>query len=292
MKEHSVVLSFARSDLERRFLCPSGRFTSAGPVLPLILAAILTVVAYAILSQFKDSWLSMSFMMRGWVPYATVFFSAWALMILFVKVLKIRLQRRALEHRIVPDDPSFILSTQTVQGVLDRLHELADDPREFILYNRISVGLSNLRNMGQIGDVDNVLRSQADHDEGALESSYTVVRGLIWAIPVLGFVGTVLGLSEAISGFTKVLQAGADIEAIKTALGPVTSGLSMAFETTLQSLMGALIVQLIMTLIKRNEEQMNDSFVDYCQRHIVGRLRIRPPSFSTQEVADASAPKG
>ena len=262
MKEHSVVLSFARSDLERRFLCPSGRFTSAGPVLPLILAAILTVVAYAILSQFKDSWLSMSFMMRGWVPYATVFFSAWALMILFVKVLKIRLQRRALEHRIVPDDPSFILSTQTVQGVLDRLHELADDPREFILYNR------------------------------ALESSYTVVRGLIWAIPVLGFVGTVLGLSEAISGFTKVLQAGADIEAIKTALGPVTSGLSMAFETTLQSLMGALIVQLIMTLIKRNEEQMNDSFVDYCQRHIVGRLRIRPPSFSTQEVADASAPKG
>ena len=290
MKEPTVILSFARSDIERRFLCPSGRFTSAGPVLPFILAVVLTILIYAALSQYRNTWLADSLTIRGWVPYAIVFFSMWALMILFVKMHKIRLQRCALIHRIVPDDPTFILSTQTVQSIMDRLHELADDPREFILYNRIEVGLSNLRNMGQIGDVDNVLRTQADHDEAALESSYTVVRGLIWAIPVLGFLGTVLGLSQAISGFTAVLSVTTDIEAIKGALQSVTSGLATAFETTLQALIGALIVQLLMTAIRRNEEQMNDSFVDYCQRQIVGRLRIRMPS--QQEVADASASKG
>jgi biopolymer transport protein ExbB/TolQ len=272
-------LSFVKDDIERRVLCPAGRFTSAGPVLPLVMALLATVAFYVCLIPIHETWFGRSFTHRGWVPYATVSFSFWALSIAIVKWRKIAFQERALDRPVVPLDPGFVISATTVQQVLDNLYQVVDDPRDFILFNRIQVALSNLRNMGQIGDVDNILRSQSDSDEAAMESSYTVVRSLIWAIPVWGFIGTALGLSQAISAFTSVLQGAKDIEAIKSSLNNVTSGLAVSFETTLQALLAALFIQLFLTMLKRREEQMNDEFMDYCQRQIVGRLRIYSPEF-------------
>ncbi len=271
-------LSFAKDDIERRILFPAGRFTSAGPILPLVMAALGTLVFYSSLIPFHENWFGRSFTQRGWVPYATVLFSFWALSIALVKWRKIAFQERALTRPVVPLDPGFVISPATVQLVLDYLYQVAEDPRDFILFNRIQVALSNLRNMGQIGDVDNILRSQSDSDEAAMESSYTVVRSLIWAIPVWGFIGTALGLSQAIGAFTSVLHSAKDIEAIKGSLNTVTSGLSVSFETTLQALLAALFIQLFLTMLKRREEQMNDEFMDYCQRQIVGRLRIYAPA--------------
>ncbi len=268
-------LCFARMDIEKRMGFPAGRFTQPGPLLSLVLAGLLAVGFYAALIPLEGRWFWETFTQRGWVPYATVFFSAWALMILLIKALKIRLQRRARKLDIVPDDPDFFLSPSTVDRVLDRLHEQVDDPRHFMLANRLQLALANLRNMGRVGDVDDVLQSQAEADEGMVESSYTVVRGLIWAIPVLGFIGTVLGLTQAIGSFGDILAESTESEALRPALQSVTGGLATAFETTLQALVAAVFIHLLLTMIKRNEERMLDEFQDWCQRRVVTRLRLR-----------------
>ena len=56
----------------------------------------------------------------------------------------------------------------------------------------------------------------------------------------------------------------------------VTAGLSIAFETTMHGLVGALIIQLWLTGVKKGEEEFLDSCSDYCTRNIVGRLRLMP----------------
>lgn len=272
------VLSFAKMDIERRLSLPAGRFTQTGVILPLILGVLVTVGWYAALIPFKGMWIHTTFTERGWVPYVTVFFSCWALMILLVKSRKIALQRRALALTVVPEDADFVLSVDNVDQVLENVYSLADDPRKFILLNRIQIGLSNLRNMGQIGDVDGVLRSQAENDEMMSDSGYTVVRGLLWAIPVLGFIGTVLGLSQAIGSFRDVLEkSDADLGAMKAQLQVVISGLATAFETTLHALVAAVVIQMLLTALKRSEEQLLDGCMEYCQRHVVGRLRLIAP---------------
>jgi biopolymer transport protein ExbB/TolQ len=128
--------------------------------------------------------------------------------------------------------------------------------------------------MQRIGDVRDTLESQAEFDEALAESGYTFLRALIWAIPVLGFIGTVLGLSAAVGAFSAVLAAASEIDQIKPALREVTSGLAVAFETTLQGLLGALVVHLLMTSVKRSEERFLDDCREYTQRQIVGRLRL------------------
>ncbi len=276
MTTTSASLSWFASDIEQRFGVRGGRFTRANSLFTFMIAVICTVAFYLGLLPFHHEHFAQMFTERGAVQYVTVLFAFWCIIMLGVKWQKVRLQSRALQTRLVPDVPDFVLSTATVNDVLKRLHELCDDPRQFVLFNRIELALSNLRNMGRISDLDDVLRSQADNDEDAMESSYTLLRGLVWAIPVLGFIGTVQGLSLAIGNFGSVLGSTAELSAIKPALQGVTGGLAVAFETTFVALVAALAIQLILTGVKRREEQLLDECREYCQRQLVSRLRITP----------------
>ncbi|MBI3272956.1 MAG: MotA/TolQ/ExbB proton channel family protein [Planctomycetes bacterium] len=211
---------------------------------------------------------------RSWVQYATVFLSGWSLAILAIKWAKLRLQARALSLRLVPDAGDFVLSPVTAPLLLHNIYAAVDDPRHFLLLNRIARSLGSLKNMGRVSDVDDVLRSQAENDENYLESTHTLVHGFVWAIPVLGFIGTVLGLSDAIGSFGSILTKGAEMSDLRAGLQSVTSGLSVAFETTLVALVAALCIQLLLTLLKKREMEFLDACGDYCHANIVSKVRI------------------
>jgi len=200
----------------------------------------------------------------------------WSVTIILFKWSKLSLQQKALGIKIVPDDLDFVLSVTTVDQVLTRVMKSVDDSRNFVLFNRIFTVLSNLRNLGRVSDVDEMLRSHADLDESSVETSYSLLRGFIWAIPVLGFIGTVMGLSVAIGGFGDVLSKTSDPTALAESLKGVTGGLSTAFETTLLALLFALVLQLLVTFLHKSEEEFLDACSEYCQRNIVGKLRIMP----------------
>ena len=268
-------LSFSKSDIEKKILFPAGSFTSPGPLLAPLLAVVLAIIFFFILSMFPSSRFNSMLTQRGVVPYCIVFLTCWSLMILLIKYTKLNLQKKALSLHILPtDDPGFILTPTSAERVLEKLYKSVDDPKHFLLTRRIYVALANLRNMGNISDVDKVLGTQADNDDATVDTSYTILRGFVWAIPVLGFIGTVLGLSVALGSFGDVLSNAGEMSELKTALQSVTGGLSTAFETTLEGLVSALCIQMLMTGMQRKEEQFLDACRDYCQRNIVGRLRL------------------
>jgi len=267
--------SWYRDDIEAKLGLRGGQFTRVNTLLSAIIASVATVAFYALLSMVPKSTFAQVFTQRGIFQYIEVFVSFWALAIVLIKWSKVRVQRRALEFKdLVPIEADFVLSPGTVGQVLDRLRRECDDPRRYILFSRIELALSNLKNMGRVGDLDDVLQSQAGNDEDVMESSYSLVKGLIWAIPVLGFVGTVQGLSAAIGQFGGVLSQATDIAELRPALRGVTAGLSTAFDTTFVALIAALSVQLLLVMIRKSEEEMMDACKNYCQRNLVGRLRL------------------
>lgn len=270
------VLSWQRSDVEQRLGLRGGRFTRVNTLLAFLGAVVLTIIFYASLLPFDGSYFADMFTQRGPTQYATALLTFWSLMILLIKWRKIAFQRRALGLTVVPDSHDFVLSPATVDQVSRQIHEVVDDPKHFVLFNRIINALCNLRNLGRVGDVDEILRSQGEQDESIMETSYSTIQGFVWAIPVLGFIGTVLGLSEAISAFSGVLAGASDIAEISSALKGVTAGLATAFETTLAALVAALGIQLLLTGLKKREEEFLDDCSEYCSRHIVGKLRLMP----------------
>lgn len=269
-------LNWSRQDIEQRLFFAGGRYTRVNGLLTGLIGILLAVVFYVVISAtpLAESAFGQVFLNRGPTQHAVVVLFFWSLVILLFKRAKIPLQRRALDVRVLPEEPGFVISPSTVGQVLQRIHEVADDPRHFIVLNRVDVALSNLRNLGRIGDVEEIMRAQAAQDESQMETSYALIQGFVWAIPVLGFIGTVLGLSQAIGSFTAVLGTGEDVSAITGALGKVTAGLATAFDTTLVALVAALIIQLLIVMTKKAEEEFLDEAIEYGIRNIVGRLRL------------------
>lgn len=274
--DSSNRLSWNRSDPEQRLLFRGGRFTRVNNFCSFLLALIGTCLFYTALIPLHEEYVAQMFTERGRVPYAIVFFFFWAMAILVLKSLKLKLQRKTLRLPILPENSEFVLSPTTVGEVTKKIHQVVDEPRQFILLNRIEIALSNLKNLGRVADLDEILRSQGEQDESTVETSYSIINGFVWAIPVLGFIGTVEGLSISIGGFGDVLATTEQLSEIKSSLQGVTSGLAIAFETTLQGLVAALIVQLFLNQTKKQEEEFLDDCAEYCIRNIVGRLRLAP----------------
>lgn len=270
------TISWHRSDIEQMLYFSGARFTRVNTLLSCLIGVFLGSVFYGALLLAPHP-LRSKFVDQGTIPYATVFLAAWSIAILFLKWQKLRMQRLCLRMSIVPDTPEFVLSPHSVDHVMEQIGKLVDEPRQFVLMNRISIALANLKNLGRISDVDEILRSQAEADEAISESSYIVVTGFLWAIPILGFIGTVLGLSIAIGEFGTVMTGGsAAADSLLPALKNVTGGLAIAFDTTLVALVFALVIQLMMTFLKKAEQEFLDDCAEYCSRNIVNRLRLLP----------------
>lgn len=269
-------LSASRSDPERRAGVTPGSGTSVNTGFAGILALFATIAIFVAVHFMPESYFRAMLIDRGPTQYAAVFLGVWSAVILLLKRSKLKIQRRALAHPVIPENYEFVLSSRTADQVIRNIHAIAEDPDRFIVFNRILVALSNLKNLGRVGDVDDILRSLAERDESAHQTSFATLGGFLWAIPVLGFIGTVLGLASAIGNFSSLLDQQADVSAIVGSLKEVTGGLSTAFETTLLALVIALVIQLWMTSQKKAEEVFLDDSQEYCLKQVVSRIRILP----------------
>lgn len=89
-------------------------------------------------------------------------------------------------------------------------------------------------------------------DEAALERIYGLLSHAVQLMMALGFLGTVWGVSQSMSGSFGSL-AGASTEILKSILGNFTNGLSTALDTTVLGLISSLITTVSMTAVKWSE---------------------------------------
>lgn len=272
-------LDWHLGDIEQRFGFSGGKYTDVNLLFATVLACVLTAGLYIGLCHVPRAvreWNYLQMLLeRGWMPYAMVFLSVMALCILAIKWRKLAFQRRALAFELVPPGASFALTPETALDVLAQLNAFVDEPKRFVLFNRIERALLNLRNVGDVSDVSEMLRAQAENDESQADASYGVLSGIVWAIPILGFIGTVIGLSGAIGGFGAVLSADATPDTLRDGLAPVTANLGIAFDTTFVALVFALSIQLLVTLLRKEEDRFLDACRDYAHVNVISKLRIK-----------------
>lgn len=280
--EPTVELNWKKLDPEAKWGFKAKKYTAVNYTLSLTLGILYTAVFYAVLYPFHlvNKWQMVDMFFHGGaanrstIPYYTLFLSFWCVAFLIIKSKKLKVQQQALAFPLVPDAHDFVISPMNAQGILRQLQQKAYRAEDFMVLWRVECALSNLKNIGRVADVSSFLNNLAKNDADYTESTYTLPKGLIWAIPVTGFIGTVLGLSQAVGGFGAVVAGGADLDALKTALGGVTGGLAIAFETTLIALVAALIIQLLMTLLQQKEEDFLDACTSYCNKNITMKLKM------------------
>ena len=112
-----------------------------------------------------------------------------------------------------------------------------------------------------------MMESQSEIDANNVASSYTIVKVFIWALPIMGFIGTVIGIMLALN------YAGdrANVESADM-LYQVTERLGVAFSTTLLALVMASILVFIQNVVQGKEETALNKAGQYCLDNLINRL--------------------
>jgi biopolymer transport protein ExbB/TolQ/DNA-directed RNA polymerase subunit RPC12/RpoP len=257
---------------------------NANPWLAMLIGAVGTAAWYGIVFALGKGRIYELFAMRGWVNYTETFVFFWALSILYLKWEKLRKQKRAFFLDVVPQDISPEINASTVTYFVDHLYELPARLRDSLIVNRLRKALQLFEVRQDTTEVTSLMGAQSEIDSARIAGSYALVKVFLWAIPILGFIGTVLGLSQALGALD--IKDPTDPNAIKAAMSAVTNGMGTSFDTTLLGLVLAMFLNFpIAALSKMEDDNLTD--VDaFCYEELLPRLNDQAATGMGKSLAD------
>src|SRR5262249_25046848 len=93
-------------------------------------------------------------------------------------------------------------------------------------------------------------------DQERMAGRFTLTRYILYLLPVIGFIGTVEGISKALMNISRVLPMVKELDGFLTNLTSVTSALQIAFDSTLLALFLSPALMLVQTLVFRRAEDL------------------------------------
>ena len=202
-------------------------FSGPSLLLSFAMALILTTfllifIHYLYLDHPEIGFLSTRLMERGMIPPITLMLFLWGLLILANKSYMLFREALALK---------------------------GDNPDRHSILNQ-----SYYQNLQEKGSIENDSYINFLWNESS--NFYIIPRYINWAIPILGFIGTVLGISLAADGIQRIIGTQQGLAQMSSELGEAISPLGIAFDTTLIALSLSIVLALAQLMLQRWENKI------------------------------------
>jgi biopolymer transport protein ExbB/TolQ len=165
--------------------------------------------------------------------------------------------------------PSAVESASGAGRLLDELAALPRRFRSSYLGRRLSEALTTVKRHGDAAGLEPELKHLADLAIGQQQDSYALVRIIVWATPMMGFLGTVIGITQVIAELSK--QDMANLQAVMEGL---LSGLYVKFDTTALALSFTMLLMFAQFLIDRLETQVLSAVEQRASDELLGRFEV------------------
>jgi biopolymer transport protein ExbB/TolQ len=208
-------------------------------------------------------------------PKWEIIFCYWGMIILGYKLIHVTRERRLFKYDFVRVQPGERIIPE---DALDRYKELRTsierEPRwrERLLPECILASLHRFHATSSVQDAANAVRERAELAGDELDSSLGLVRYIAWAIPAIGFIGTVRGIGEALNYAE---------EAIKGDISSVTTGLGLAFNSTFVGLTLCIILMFWLHLVQGRQEAFIIETQTFCRDKLIDVMKVPTKEEST-----------
>jgi biopolymer transport protein ExbB/TolQ len=186
----------------------------------------------------------------------------WALFIFVCRYVENHRQRRAFRMGLLPTDEGARILQEDARSLLRKVDQVSDQHGPFILANMVRSALAKFALSRSGDEVRETVKTQAELDQGRLAASMAMMNYLAWAVPAVGFFGTVRGLAGSM---TVASQGGQQLRI-------ATQHLTVAFDCTLVALALSLVVMFLIHTLQREEESLVFDCRQYCLEHLVNRI--------------------
>jgi biopolymer transport protein ExbB/TolQ len=245
VKANRLLMSVMRSSL------PWGLLASAGFYLPIVTG------------RWHDEFV-LRYFAGHWVEYleTAMFFVGLAGLVL--KMLDVGRQSAGLGRSLLPERSGGPQSASEAERLLLELARLPDAQQEDYLPRRLREALQSVRFAGSADKLGDELKYLSESDAARSHASYALLRIIIWAIPILGFLGTVIGITMAIASLNP--------QALEDSLPTVTGGLGVAFDTTALALGLSMVLMFVQFFVDRMESGLLATVDSRAADELAGRF--------------------
>jgi hypothetical protein len=211
------------------------------------------------------------------VEYMETVMFAIGLAALVVKAFDVVAQRAGLGNSPLGSAAAGPYSADDCGPLLARLDRLPGRRQGEYFIARLRAGLEHVRHRGSADTLDDELKYLADLDAARLPNGYGLFRVIVWAIPILGFLGTVIGITMALNSV--------DLQAPDQSMLQVLNGLGLKFDTTALALTLSMVLMFVHFSVERAENSLLERVDRRMQQEFAGRFAVVPAGGDGQVVA-------
>ena len=190
----------------------------------------------------------------------------WALLILIYKAILVRRERQLLERELIRVPEGIKVLPEDAKDYARQLESLPAKDKPALVVRALQRTLDRFSATRSIRDSAETSKSVCDSEADRLDSGLAMIRYIAWAIPAIGFIGTVRHIGDAL------LQAH---KAVTGDISGVTSGLGIAFNATFVALLLTLILMFFLHQLQQSQEQFVHDTDHWIDQHLIRHMQVR-----------------
>jgi biopolymer transport protein ExbB/TolQ len=188
----------------------------------------------------------------------------WALAIMGYKTANILNERKLLDVNLIPVAEGMRILPEDTREFARQVQALPDENKRMLLPRALLNALQRFSSTRNIQDVSTSTHTICESEADKLESELSMIRYISWAIPSIGFIGTVRGIGEAL--------AQAD-QAVKGNIAGVTQSLGIAFNSTFIALLISIFLMFLVHQLQLLQERLVFDSEIYCDDKLIRHMK-------------------
>jgi biopolymer transport protein ExbB/TolQ len=189
----------------------------------------------------------------------------WSLLLLGRQAQETRKSRKLLDRDYVKIADSQVVLPEDARVYSRPLEALPKEEQDSFLPRLLMVAYNRFGSTRSVQDSAEAVRDECDFETASMDTKLSMVRFTAWAIPAVGFVGTVRGIGAALQEAQGAM--GGDISG-------VTMGLGVTFNATLTALVSCIIVMFWMHQLQQYQDRLVLDCRTYVDRQLLRKLRV------------------
>jgi biopolymer transport protein ExbB/TolQ len=221
-------------------------------------------------AQIKDpayvSQRSFYVLVKDYEQQAEIILMLWAMTILAYKSRQQRIERMALDADMLKLPDGMKILPEDTREYSRQIEALPTEQRGLLVPRALLATLGRFGATRNVQDVSTVSHNVCQAEADRLDSELSMLRYIAWAIPAIGFIGTVRGIGDALSQAHKAV--GGDISG-------VTEGLGVAFNSTLIALCLSILLMFLLQALQRAQERLVLDTETYLDQKLIRNMQVR-----------------
>jgi biopolymer transport protein ExbB/TolQ len=190
----------------------------------------------------------------------------WALGIIGYKGRAALRESAALEEDLVQVPEGMRILPEDTREYARQLEALPPERQQMLTVRALKAALARFGATRNVQDVSDAAHAVVQSEAERLDSELSMIRYIAWAIPAIGFIGTVRGIGDALAEAHK---------AVTGDIAGVTAGLGVAFNSTFFALMLSLVLMFLLHNLQLAQERLVLDSETYLDQRLLRHLQVR-----------------